>query len=84
MRERQALADAISSYEQLQRDLTDNVELIELGEAEKDEGVVAEAEKALQGLHRQAQKKQIETLLSGEADANDTYLEIHAGTGHRC
>lgn len=81
MRERQSLADAIASYERLERDLTDNVELIELGEAEGDESVVAEAEKALQALHRDAQKKEIETLLSGEADANDTYLEIHAGAG---
>jgi len=81
MRERQALDEAMASYGQLERELTDNVELIELGEQESDEEVVAEAEKALKTIHREAQKREVAALLSGEADGNDSYLEIHAGAG---
>ena len=81
MRERQRLEDAIAGIEKLERELSDTVELIELGEEEGDEVVVAEAEAGLATLHREAERRQVETLLSGEADANDTYLEIHAGAG---
>lgn len=81
MRQRQQLDDAIAAYRRLAQELDDTVELLELGEQEEDEDVVAEAEAALKALHVEAQKKQVETLLSGEADANDTYLEIHAGAG---
>ena len=81
MRQRQQLDDAIAAYRRLSQELDDTVELLELGEQEEDEDVVAEAEAALKALHVEAQKKQVETLLSGEADANDTYLEIHAGAG---
>jgi len=81
MRERQALDEAMASYAKLERELTDNVELIALGEQESDQEVVAEAEKALKAIHRDAQKREIAALLSGEADGNDSYLEIHAGAG---
>ena len=81
MRERQGLEGALSAFERLERDLDDNLELIELGESEDDADVVAEAEKALEGLRRETQKREVETLLSGEADGNDCYLEIHAGAG---
>ncbi len=81
MRERQGLEGALSAFEHLERDLDDNLELIELGESEDDADVVAEAEKALEVLHRETQKREVETLLSGEADSNDCYLEIHAGAG---
>ena len=81
MRERQALDEAMASYGQLERELSDNVELIALGEQESDEEVVAEAEKALKAIHREAQKREVAALLSGEADGNDSYLEIHAGAG---
>jgi peptide chain release factor 2 len=81
MRERQSLDDALSSFHRLEAELEDNVGLIELGEAEQDETVVKEAEQALENLSRELQKRQLEALLSGEADANDTYLEIHAGAG---
>jgi peptide chain release factor 2 len=81
MRERQGLEGALSAFERLERDLNDNLELIELGDSEDDTDVVAEAEKALEGLHRETQKREVETLLSGEADSNDCYLEIHAGAG---
>jgi len=81
MRRRQALDDAISSYRRLEQDLADNVALIEMGEQENDSEVVAEAETALASLRKEVQKRETEALLSGEADANDSYLEIHAGAG---
>jgi peptide chain release factor 2 len=81
MRERQQLESQISAVERLQRELTDQSELIALGEAEGDEGVVGEAEKALRDLAVEAERRQVETMLSGEADANDAFLEVHAGAG---
>ena len=65
----------------LTRALDDNVGLIELGEEEGDSGVVAEAEAAIRSLSGEIRARQIETMLSGEADANDSYVEIHAGAG---
>jgi peptide chain release factor 2 len=55
--------------------------MIELGEAEKDRNAVAEAEEALRKLKAEVARRELEALLSGEADANDTYLEVHAGAG---
>ncbi len=81
MRERQALVDAMETYQSLSRDLQDNVDLIELGEIEEDAEVIAEAEAALQKLHKTAAQKELEALLDGEMDANDTFLEINAGAG---
>lgn len=81
MRERGALDDAISSYRRLEQELEDAITLIELGEAEGDAEIVAEAEAALQALKIEVEKRQLESLLSGEADANDCYMEIHAGAG---
>ncbi len=81
MRERQALERAVNSYISLERDLDDAVTLIELGEAEEDEATVAEGISALEKLDAEAQKRSVEALLSGEADANDSYLEVHAGAG---
>jgi len=81
MRERQMLVDAIDTYKSISQELEDNIELIELGEAEGDEEVVAEAEAALKALAKRARQKELEALLSGEADGNDTYLEINAGAG---
>ncbi len=81
MRERQRLDDAISAYNTLARELSDTVELLQMGEEEGDGEVVAEAEEALRALARTAQSKEVEALLSGEADGNDTYLEINAGAG---
>ncbi len=81
MRDRQMLVDALESFEGLTRDMNDNVELIELGEMEEDAEVIAEAEKALKLLARKAAKKEIEALLNGEADGNDTFLEINSGAG---
>ena len=81
MRERTRLADGIESYRDLERELEDNVGLIELGEAEGDDDVIAEAEAALAKLHAVAARRQLESMLSGEADGNDSYLEVHAGAG---
>jgi peptide chain release factor 2 len=64
-----------------ERELNDNIGLIELGEAEGDKAIVAEAEAAIEKLARVMARRQVETLLSGEADHNDAYLEIHAGAG---
>ncbi|WP_181703686.1 peptide chain release factor 2 [Chthonobacter albigriseus] len=81
MRERTDLESRINGYLRLERDLKDNVELIELGEMEDDQTVVTDAENALRGLKDEVTRQQIESMLSGEADANDTYLEVNAGAG---
>ncbi len=81
MRERTRLESGIGAVDTLEQDLQDNIDLIELGEAEGDEAVVSEAEAALRGLASTAEKERIRALLSGEADGNDCYLEIHAGAG---
>jgi peptide chain release factor 2 len=81
MRERQHLEAAIGAYTSLERMLEDQVALIELGEEEGDEAVIAEAQEALAKLRKEAQQKEVEALLSGEADANDAFVEIHAGAG---
>ena len=81
MRERQMLVDQIRTVEEIGQQLSDNVELIEMGEAEGDAEVVSEAEAALTQLAQTARARELEALLDGEADSNDTYLEIHAGAG---
>jgi peptide chain release factor 2 len=81
MRERQMLLDAMTSYDSIQTELSDNIELIEMGETEDDAEIVAEAEVALTALAQKAAKKELEALLDGEADGNDTFLEINAGAG---
>jgi peptide chain release factor 2 len=81
MRDRQTLADALEAYRRLAQDLADQKELIELGEAEGDEAVVADAEAAIRGLRDQAAARETEALLDGEADGNDTFVEINAGAG---
>ncbi len=81
MRERQALLDALSTYRLIESGLNDNVELIELGEAEGDAEIVSDAEAALKAMVELAAAKELEALLDGEADSNDTFLEINAGAG---
>jgi peptide chain release factor 2 len=81
MRERQTLDDNVLAIRGLEQALDDNVGLIELGEEEGDQSVVAEAETAIRSLKGEIAQRQIESLLSGEADSNDTYLEVHAGAG---
>lgn len=81
MRDRQSLMDAVAAYKLIDSGLKDNVELIELGEAEGDAEIVTEAERALTDLVKVAEEKELEALLDGEADGNDTFLEINAGAG---
>jgi len=81
MRERQTLLDAIKVHDGMQQELADNIELIELGEMEEDDEVIAEAEAALKALVATAAEKELEALLDGEADSNDTFLEINSGAG---
>ncbi|MCB2120137.1 peptide chain release factor 2 [Albidovulum sp.] len=81
MRERQMLMDAVETYRKIDRDLTDNVDLIELGEMEDDAEIVTDAEASLKALREFAAAKELEALLDGEADGNDTFLEINAGAG---
>lgn len=81
MRERQTLMDKLAIHDSITRELSDNIELIEMGEAEGDADIVAEAEEGLRALQKMAAEKEIEALLDGEADGNDTFLEINAGAG---
>lgn len=81
MRDRQLLVDAISIYEGIKQDLSDNLEMIELGELEEDLEVVKDAENALKALAKTAGQKELEALLDREADSNDTFLEINSGAG---
>ena len=81
MRDRQALVDAIETHDSIKQDLSDNIELIELGEMEEDADVVNDAESAIKALQQKAAAKELEALLDGEADGNDTFLEINAGAG---
>ena len=81
MRERQTLDDGIKAINGLTQSLNDNIELIELGDAEGDQSIVEEAETAIRSLSGEIKARQVESLLSGEADGNDAYLEVHAGAG---
>jgi peptide chain release factor 2 len=81
MRERTRLDGAIEKVRAIERELDDALGLIELGEAEGDEDVVAEATASLEVLRAEVARQELETLLSGEADVNDCFLEIHAGAG---
>ena len=81
MRDRQILVDAIATYEGIRQDLSDNLEMIELGAEEADEEVVIDAEEALKALRITAADKELDALLDGEADSNDTFLEINSGAG---
>ncbi len=81
MRDRTRLTEAIDGFRHMEQGLRDNLELIEMAEAEGDHEVAADAEKSLIQLKKEAARRQLESLLSGEADGNDCYLEVHAGAG---
>ena len=81
MRERQMLVDAMERLTSMRQELSDNVELIGLGEQENDSEVLDDARAALMSLAERAAQAEVEALLDGEADGNDTYLEINAGAG---
>jgi peptide chain release factor 2 len=81
MRERQALLDAVSTYKLIDSGLRDNVELIELGEAEGDQRSWPRPRPRCASWSNWPPQKELEALLDGEADGNDTFLEINAGAG---
>ena len=81
MRERQALLDAVETYRRISGDLEANAEMVELAGEEGDADLVAESEANLKALAEMAAQKELEALLNGEADGNDTFLEINAGAG---
>ncbi len=81
MRKRQDLESRIGSILRLEQTISDNLELIEMGEMEGDQSIVTEAEKSLASLQSDVAEQEMETLLSGEADSNDTYVQINAGAG---
>ncbi len=78
MRERTDLESRLNGIRGLERDLEDATTLIDLGDAEDDEATAQEGEAILRRLVKDAETQQIESLLSGEADANDTFLEVHS------
>ena len=81
MRERDALDDQLAAIGRIEQELDDQLTMIELGESEKDEKAIGDAEAALKRLRAEVARRELEALLSGEADANDCYLEVHAGAG---
>lgn len=81
MRDRQALMDAVDMAKSIAQEMQDNIDMIELGEMEEDQEVITDAEQALQALEIKAAEKELEALLDGEADGNDTFLEINSGAG---
>jgi peptide chain release factor 2 len=81
MRERRRLDESINATRAIERELADTSELIEMAEAEGDEAMAVEGTQALAALAERAEQDKVKALLSGEADANDTYLEVHSGAG---
>ena len=81
MRERTRLEESITNLVALESELEDCHALIDLGESENDDEVVGEAEAQLEALQTETERRRLESLLSGEADGNDCFLEVHAGAG---
>ena len=81
MRERTMLEDRLGSVTKIERDLDDAATLVELGEMEGDSAAEQEGLGILKNLQAEGERRQIEALLSGEADGNDTYVEVHSGAG---
>jgi peptide chain release factor 2 len=81
MQERTGLEDQLTSISRIEQELEDQITMLELGEAEGDQKTVADAQAALEKLKIEVGRREMEALLSGEADANDSYVEVHAGAG---
>lgn len=81
MRDRNRLDAKIAAVKSIENRCRDHAELVEMAEAEDDQGLVEESHRALVDLAHEAQKRQLDALLSGEADDNDAYLEVNAGAG---
>ena len=81
MSEKTALEEALTSYQTMEQNLADYTELVEIAEAENDETALSELEEHLKELQNEAKRGELEALLNGEVDANDAFLEVHAGSG---
>jgi peptide chain release factor 2 len=81
MRERTKLENGIKAVDEISSDLNDNVDFLELGEVEGDTDAITEGEEAINALSRKVKLARVQALLSGEADSNDCYIEIHPGAG---
>jgi len=81
MRERNKLDTSLAQFARLEADYSDTVEMIDLADAEGDAALVKESEETLRAVAKRAADLELQSLLSGEADGNDCYLEIHAGAG---
>jgi len=81
MQERTAVEEQLTAIGRIEQELDDQLTMIELGEAESDKRAITDAEEALKRLKAEVARRELEALLSGEADNNDTYLEVHAGAG---
>ena len=81
MSEKTALEEALTSYQTMEQNLADYTELAEIAEAENDETSLSELEEHLKELQNEAKRGELEALLNGEVDANDAFLEVHAGSG---
>ena len=81
MQKRDRMQKSIDDLKEIESAHSDNLELIEMGEEEGDEKIIAEAENALRKLAAKAKRQELESLLSGEADSNNAFLEIHPGAG---
>ncbi len=81
MQERTHLEQSINAVNEIEISLQDNIDLIELAEEENDQVIIDEAEKSLDDLSEVVERRRLESLLSGEADANDAYLQVNAGAG---
>ena len=80
-REQKSLESAVNTVREISAEMADAVEFIEMGEAEGEESIVNDGLKSLERLADRADADKVQALLSGEADSNDTYVEIHAGAG---
>jgi peptide chain release factor 2 len=81
MRERDALDEQLTAIGRIEQEIDDQLTMIELGEAENDPKAVTDAEAALKRVKTELARRELEALLSGEVDANDCFLEVHAGAG---
>jgi peptide chain release factor 2 len=81
MRERTRLDKGVGGYKRIERELEDTLELANMAETEGDQATLDEAQKAIEKLRDEVKAREIESLLSGEADANDAYVEVHPGAG---
>ena len=81
MRERNTIASGMEAVLRLETDIADTVELIELAESENDATMIADGIASLRAMAAEAKRREIESLLSGEADANDCYIELNSGAG---